>query len=115
MINDAVTVGSGNIWIDMGFPPDVAAEKQVKSELALRLHDRIKELGLTQVKAAKLLGISQPAVSRLMSMRFPEFSVYKLTNLLNALGVGTDLVLRPPHRGRKIRPATMRVLEGTAA
>jgi predicted XRE-type DNA-binding protein len=112
--DDTVTVGSGNVFADMGFGPKEAAELKVKAQLALRIYDRIKELGLTQVKAAEQLGVSQPEVSKLMNGRHTRFSVEKLMALLNALEVDIDIVVRPRHHGRTIRPGVMRVLQAVA-
>jgi predicted XRE-type DNA-binding protein len=109
-----VTVGSGNVFRDLGFAPREAAELKVKAQLALRIHDRIKELGLTQVKAADRLGVSQPDVSKLMNGRHTRFSVDKLMALLNALEVDIDIVVRPRHHGKTIRPGVMRVVERVA-
>jgi predicted XRE-type DNA-binding protein len=112
--DDTVTVGSGNVFADIGFGPKEAAELKVKAQLALRIHDRIKELGLTQVKAAEQLGVSQPEVSKMMNGRHTRFSVEKLMALLNALEVDIDIVVRPRHHGRTIRPGVMRVLQAVA-
>jgi predicted XRE-type DNA-binding protein len=76
--DEKVTVGSSNVFEDLGFGPREAAELKVKAQLALRIHDRIKELGLTEVKAAEQLGMSQPDVSKLMNGRHTRFSVERL-------------------------------------
>jgi predicted XRE-type DNA-binding protein len=112
--DDAATAGSGNIFSDLGFGPREAAELKVKAQLALRIHERVKELGLTQIKAAAQLGVSQPDVSKLMNGRHTRFSVGKLMALLNALEVDIDIVVRPKHHGRTIRPGVMRVMEAVA-
>ena len=55
----SVTEGSGNVFADLGLPnPE---QKLLKARLTLEIHTIIKERGLTQVEAAKLLGIRQPA------------------------------------------------------
>jgi len=112
--DETVTIGSGNVFLDVGFSPREAAELKVKAQLALRIHDRIRQLGLTQVKAAEQLGVSQPDVSKLMNGRHTRYSVEKLMALLNALEVDIDIVVRPKHHGRTIRPGVMRVLEAVA-
>jgi predicted XRE-type DNA-binding protein len=112
--DETITVGSTNVFQDLGFPPKQAAELKVKAQLAMRIHDRIKELGLTQIKAAHRLGVSQPDVSKLMNGRHTRFSVDKLMSLLSALEVDIDIVVRPHHHGRTIRPGVMRVFEAVA-
>lgn len=112
--DDAVTRGSTNIFEDLGFPKGEAADLKVKAELGLQIHHRIKELGLTQVKAADQLGISQPDVSKLLNGKFTGFTVERLMALLNALEVDIDIVVRPRVHKRKIQPGVVRVMEATA-
>ncbi|MEI6514166.1 MAG: helix-turn-helix transcriptional regulator [bacterium] len=97
-----VVEGSGNVFADLDLPN--ADDLQTKAELTRQLYQRIKVLGLSQIKAAKVLGLKQPDVSKLMNGRFSGFSVERLLELLNALAVDVDIVLRPGstrggHRG----------------
>ncbi|MCX5659331.1 MAG: helix-turn-helix transcriptional regulator [Planctomycetota bacterium] len=111
----AVARGGVNVFEDLGFPTTQAADLQIKAGLALKIHRRIKELGLTQVKASAQLGLSQPDVSKLMNGRYTGFSVERLLVLLNALEVDVDIVVRPKHHGRKIIPGVVRVLDAQPA
>ena len=88
-----VVDGSGNVFADLDLPQ--ADDLQTKAELTRQLYQRIKALGLSQVKAAKVQGLTQPDVSKLMNGRFTGFSVERLIELLNALAVDVDIVLRP--------------------
>ncbi len=96
-----VEVGRSNVFADLELPD--ACDLQTKAELTRQLYQRIKALGLSQVKAAKLLRLKQPDVSKLMNGRFTGFSVERLLELLNALAVDVDIVLRvrSPQRGRR--------------
>ena len=109
------TDGTGNVFADLGFSPSEAADLKVKAELTQQIYYRIKELGLTQVKAADQLGVSQPDVSKLMNGRYIGYSVDRLLALLNALEVDIDIVVRPKNRHRKIRPGVVRVRQVAAA
>jgi predicted XRE-type DNA-binding protein len=52
-----VTRSSGNVFRDLGFPPEKAEHLLVRADLMIRLE---KELGgLKQAQAAKLLGITK--------------------------------------------------------
>jgi predicted XRE-type DNA-binding protein len=93
-----VTRGSGNVFADLGSDPAEAAELQVKAELARQIYNRIKSLGLTQIRAAARLGLSQPDVSKLMNARYTGFSTERLIALLNALEVDVDIIVRPRKR-----------------
>jgi predicted XRE-type DNA-binding protein len=111
----SITRGGKNVFEDLGFAKDEAAELKVKSELTLRIRQRINNLGLTQVKAAAQLGVSQPDVSKLLRGRHTGFSVERLLMLLTALNVDIDIVVRPRlHRGQR-HGGTVRVSESSAA
>jgi predicted XRE-type DNA-binding protein len=110
-VREAITRGSDNVFADLGFPAKDAAELKIKAGLTLQIYQRINELGLTQVRAAQRLGLSQPDVSKLMNGRHSGYSVERLLSLLNALEVDVDIVVRPRHHGRKVRVGVVRVLE----
>jgi predicted XRE-type DNA-binding protein len=108
---ESVSRGSDNVFAELGFPDKEAAALKVKAELTLQIHQRIKQLGLTQVRAAERLGLSQPDVSKLMGGRHTGYSVERMLALLNALEVDVDIVVRPKTHGRKIHVGTVRVME----
>src|SRR5262245_53793813 len=60
----------------------------------------MKQRGLKQVEAAKLFGVRQPDVSKLLRGEFRQFSVERLLRFLVALGQDVDIVVRP-HKGRR--------------
>jgi predicted XRE-type DNA-binding protein len=107
----AIKPGSANVFVDVGFPSAEAADLKVKAALTLHIYRQIKSLGLTQVKAARQLGLGQPDVSKLMNGRHTGYSVDRLLALLNALEVDVDIIVRPKHHGKTIRPGVVRVLE----
>lgn len=111
---DEVVPGGQNVFSDLGFPEKQAAELKVKSGLMLQIHQRIKDLGLTQTRTAERLGLSQPDVSKLMGGRYTGFSVERLLALLNALEVDVDIVLRP-RLGSRHRRGIVRVLDRAKA
>ena len=100
-----VESGSGNVFADLGFPdPD---EHLVKADLVFRIDGIIRQRKLTQVKAAAVMGLKQPDVSRLRSGDFRDFSVERLLRLLMALD--RDIVIRPkPARAR--RPGRLQIV-----
>lgn len=98
--------GSGNVFADLGLPhPE---QELLKAQLTLRIYRLIKERGLTQAGAGKVLGIRQPQVSLLMRNRSGNFSVGRLIEFLTALDQDVEVVVR-----RKRKPtATMSVVVG---
>jgi predicted XRE-type DNA-binding protein len=78
---------SGNVFRDLGFAEADAESLRIRSELMARLRKLIEEGGLTQVRAARLLGVSQPRVSDLVRGRIELFSIDALVNLLARAGM----------------------------
>jgi len=77
-------ISSGNLFADLGLPnPE---EALAKAELANKISVLIRERGLTQAKAARLLGIDQPKVSMLLRGRLTGFSLERLMRFLMLLG-----------------------------
>ena len=105
MTDTIVERGSGNVFADLGLPDTDA--HLVKAELVSRIHDIVRQRGITQTGAARLLGLSQPDVSRLLRGGFREYSLELLFRLLTALGRDVDIVIRQPRSasGGKLRIA----------
>ena len=84
-----VIESSGNVFADLGLPnPE---QELMKARLALQIYRIIRERGLTQTQAAKLLGIKQPHVSLLMRNRAGSFSAGRLMEFLTALGQDVEV------------------------
>ena len=92
---------SGNVFADLGRPD--AEAHLLKAKLVSRIDEIIRQRGLKQVEAAKLLGLSQPDVSRLLRGNFREYSVERLLRLLLALGRDVQIVIREPRSRRQGR------------
>jgi predicted XRE-type DNA-binding protein len=77
MSNDKkVTVGSGNVFADLGFGnPE---EELLKANLIREIRAIIKRRKLTQAKAAAMLGLKQPDVSSIITGRVGKFSIDRL-------------------------------------
>ena len=73
-------------------------QELLKSRLALRIYRLIKERGLKQAQAGKILGIKQPHVSALMRNRSGSFSLERLMEFLTALGQDVEIVVRPTRK-----------------
>ncbi len=107
--DDRVTPSSGNVFADMGLAD--ADELLIKADLAISIAALIKQRGLTQIAAAKLLGIDQPKVSRLVRGDLYGFSIEQLIRLLGALGQKVSFTVEAAKPARKAavsgkRPAT---------
>lgn len=84
--------GSGNVYKDLGF--ENPEEELAKARLASTIYDIIEERDLTQVQAAKILGIDQPKVSALKNGRLGGFSIERLFIFLRKLDRDIEIVIR---------------------
>ena len=85
--------GSGNVFADLGLPnPE---ERLLKAGIVAQLHRLIKQRGLTQVKAAKLLGITQLDLSRLLRGDFEDYSAERLMKMLTVFEQDIEIVMKP--------------------
>ncbi len=71
-----------------------ADERQTKVRLAVALNAVLDGRRLSQVEAAKCLGVSQPKVSALRNYSLEGFSVERLMTFLTALDFDIDIVIR---------------------
>lgn len=83
--------GSGNVFLDVGFPPEEAAHLLIRTDLMIELNRALEARNLTQTRAAKLLGVSQPRVSALRRGKVGQFSIDALVEMLARLGVTVTL------------------------
>jgi predicted XRE-type DNA-binding protein len=84
-----ITKSCGNVFADIGFPPDEAANLIARASLMARLTKIAQDRELTPHAAAKLFGITQPRVRLLFNRKIGEFSVDDLVNLLGRAGFET--------------------------
>ena len=85
-------VSSGNIFADLGLPD--ADELLARAQLMSHVTELIRERGLTQAQAAKILGTNQPTVSDLMRGKMSKFSLERLITFRNALGQDVEISVR---------------------
>lgn len=88
-------VGSGNVFADLGLPN--AEEHQLKAALVLQLSRLIKKRKLSQSDAAKLLGVKQPDLSKMLRGHYRGYSVARLMRMLTAFNQDVEITTRP-HR-----------------
>lgn len=96
---------SGNVFADLGFRD--SEQELLKAKLMLEIFRLIEERGLTQEKAAKVLGTTQPQVSALMRGKPTSVSVGRLMEFLTILGQDVEVTVKPT---RRRRPGRMTVV-----
>ena len=87
------TESSGNIFLDLGFPPHEAAVMLLRAELAEALRAWIESEDLTQAQVAKRLAISQPRVSEIVRGRVDLLSLDYLVGLCAKAGIPVHVQL----------------------
>ncbi len=90
---------SGNVFADIGLPS--AGEHLIKAKLILKIDGLMRARGLKQIEAAKLFGVKQPDVSKMLRGDFRQFSVERLMRFLVALGQDVEIVVKP-HKGKGV-------------
>jgi predicted XRE-type DNA-binding protein len=103
-----VEVGSGNVFVDLGFPD--AKELTLKVKLAVEVNRILAARGLVQERAAKVLGLRQPHVSDLARYRLDRFSVERLMDFLTRLGKDVQIRIATRPAGR--RRSSVQVRQG---
>ncbi|MDR0827749.1 MAG: helix-turn-helix domain-containing protein [Desulfovibrio sp.] len=92
-MTDEITAGSGNIYADLGF--ENADEMFLKAQLAASIKGILDGKGLTQVKAAEMLGLPQPKLSRLLNGHFDNISEAKMLDCIARLGRDIHITIGP--------------------
>jgi predicted XRE-type DNA-binding protein len=90
--------GSGSVYVDLDIT-DVA-EMQVKAILASKIGEIIKLQRLTQIQAAEILCMPQPALSGMLRGQFRGISEAEMLDYLNRLGRNIEIVAHKPSRTR---------------
>ncbi len=81
----------GNVFTDLGYPPEEAAILQMRADLMVHLRTFIKSKRLTQTRAAEMLGVSQSRISDLTKGKWEKFSLEMLIALATRAGMHVTL------------------------
>ncbi|NWA01197.1 helix-turn-helix domain-containing protein [Pseudomonas gingeri] len=80
-----------SVWDAIEDTPAQAENMKVRSALMIALKGRIEVEGLSQAKAAKLFGVTQPRISDLLRGKITLFSIDTLINMLATAGLHVEL------------------------
>ena len=86
---------SGNVFRDLGFPPEQAESLRLRADLMVQIRRLIEGRKLTQAAAAKMLGVTQPRISDLVRGKIDLFSIETLIDMLARAGIRVGLTMRP--------------------
>ena len=93
-----VQKGSGNVYADLGYSN--SEDMIEKAQLVTKIADIIRQRGLTQERAAEVLGLTQPKVSKLLKGQFRGISERRLLLCLTRLGKDVEIFIKPAARPR---------------
>ena len=93
MRKEKITKSSGNVFVDLGFPPEEVAILTMRADLMAQLRLLIERKGWTQAQAAAALGVSQSRVSDLVRGKWDKFSLDMLMMLAARAGLQPRLKL----------------------
>lgn len=89
-----VTVGSDNVFRDLGFPEAEAQNLLLRADLVVHIRKVIEKQGVAQAEAAKRAGITQPRMNDLVKGRTQKFTLDALVNVAASLGYSVKLFLK---------------------
>jgi len=88
-----VTPAGSSVFHDL-FPPDEAAELEIRAVLLSGLNNWLHNSGMTQMAAAQVLGITQARVSDIKHGKISGFSLDLLVKLAYRAGLQPRLELK---------------------
>ena len=89
-----MTRGRGNVFRDLGFPPEEAQNLLLRSDLMTRIERYVKTSGLKQKDAAARLGVTQPRLNDLLKCKIEKFGLDALVNMLGHAGMRVELSVK---------------------
>ena len=90
-----ITKGSANVFEDLGFDVQESQNLLLRSQTMVALVQWFSASGLTQVVAAKTLGVTQPRLNQLLKGKIEIFSLDALVNMATSAGMRVGLSIRP--------------------
>jgi predicted XRE-type DNA-binding protein len=78
---------------ELGFAD--AGAMAVKAQLTMKIAETLRDRGWTQQEAARVLGITQPKLSKMLRGEFRGISEIKMMECLVRLGRGVKIVVGP--------------------
>lgn len=86
-MKEQIVKGKDNIFEDLGFELEEAANLKIRADLILDLQKYIKKHEWTQQEAAEFFNETQPRISNLMNGDIERFSIDKLVQMIVKAGM----------------------------
>ena len=98
MARKRIIESSGNVFADLGLAD--SDELDLKAGLAMKIADVMRKRGLNQTAAARLTGISQPDLSRVLRGHLRDVGTGRLLRALTRLDGEIDISVK--HQGEPV-------------
>ncbi len=98
-------ITKGNVFDDLGFPPDEAAALKVKAIILNALLQHIHEKRLTQIQLTEILSDYQPNISNLLNGKISKMSIEKLLSYATRLNMDARISVKAKTRSSRQRVA----------
>jgi len=85
-----------SVYLELGFKD--AGEMLVKAKLVVKIAEILRERGWSQQEAAKVLGLTQPKLSKMLRGQFRGISEIKMMDCLVRLGREVKIVVGPENK-----------------
>ncbi|GMR03593.1 MAG: helix-turn-helix domain-containing protein [Gammaproteobacteria bacterium] len=83
-----------SVWDALEETAEASANMRVRTDLMIEVQRYVNESGLTQLQAAKQLGVTQPRLNDVLRGRIDKFSVDALVNMLARVGKQVSVKVR---------------------
>lgn len=93
-----IAPANGNIFLDLGFPPEKALALLFKTRILSSILSQVKRKRYTQKQLVGILQEHQPVVSNLLCGRISQMSIERLLAYAFRLGLGFEVQEK---RGRR--------------
>jgi predicted XRE-type DNA-binding protein len=80
-----------NVWDAIEDTPEESANMTMKSSVLIAIEQKVRSWNVTQVEAARRLGVTQPRLSDLLRGKITNFSLDALISLASKAGLSVRL------------------------
>jgi predicted XRE-type DNA-binding protein len=94
MMSVKITESTGNVFADLGFPPEKAESLRVRSQLMIEVLKYIKRERITQEQTAVRMGVKQPRISEIKHGKVDLFTIDQLVTMLARVGVEVSVKVK---------------------
>ena len=99
-----------HVWDALAESPEEARNLKMRSQLMHAIEAYIARESITQAVAAKRLGVPRSRVSELVNGRIGKFTIDKLVNMADRVGLSTTISIDEVRAPSETRPYTQRIL-----